>query len=245
MTNFGLDQIHSCQNFQHYNTNTFDQSYFASFYSQKTDYQNQANQFPSFSSSNREEGFQEKKRQFRSLKSLQRKAKFKPDCQENCEKKHKKGSDDCIGLEKSYSSTRSTTPDKMLDDHTVKKEPTNFVISKRHKTELCRNFEVLGTCKYEDKVRKFIGWTNIAQCNFAHGKHELRLKTHINLHYKIKTCNQFSEAGFCPYGSRCQYLHETQNYDEISTSYAEKLNVWVEKNPKLDMERILKKTHTL
>lgn len=66
---------------------------------------------------------------------------------------------------------------------------------------------------------------------------------HINLHYKSKICKQFFENGFCPYGTRCQYLHNSQSYQQICKTYVEKLNVWIEKNPKLTIERILKKTH--
>lgn len=107
-----------------------------------------------------------------------------------------------------------------------------MITNPREKTELCKNYSLYNDCKYGDA------------CKFAHGESEIRYKTKVSLHYKIKPCKQFSEIGFCPYGGRCQFLHQTQSYDEIATSYAEKLNVWIEKNPKLDMGKILKKTHT-
>ena len=102
----------------------------------------------------------------------------------------------------------------------------------KYKTEVCRNFQLTGTCKFGER------------CSFAHGDHELRNKRHINLHYKSKKCNQFFEQGFCPYGSRCQYLHTEDSFAHIFHSYCEKLLVWKERNPKLDMSAIMKKTHS-
>ena len=49
-----------------------------------------------------------------------------------------------------------------------------------------------------------------AQCAFAHGLGELKQKTHVPNNYKTQICKQFREQMHCPYGSRCQYLHETQ-----------------------------------
>lgn len=102
----------------------------------------------------------------------------------------------------------------------------------KYKTELCRNFENNGHCKFGNK------------CSFAHGKAELLNKRHINLHYKSKKCNKFFENGFCEYGSRCQYLHKEDSFSHILDSYCEKLLVWMERNPNLDMSSIMKKTHT-
>lgn len=101
----------------------------------------------------------------------------------------------------------------------------------KYKTELCRNFELTGRCKYGNK------------CSYAHGKEELVNKRHINLHYKSKKCNKFFERGFCEYGARCQYLHKEDSHIHILDSYCEKLLVWLERNPHLDMSAIMKKTH--
>lgn len=102
----------------------------------------------------------------------------------------------------------------------------------KYKTEMCRNFESTGHCKFGNK------------CSFAHGKDEVLNKRHINLHYKSKRCNKFFDNGFCEYGSRCQYLHKEDSFSHILDSYCEKLLVWIERNPNLDMSSIMKKTHT-
>jgi hypothetical protein len=66
---------------------------------------------------------------------------------------------------------------------------------KKYKTELCKNFQLKGCCKFGDK------------CSFAHGDHELREKVHLHTNYKTKPCKQFHTSGHCFYGYRCQYLH--------------------------------------
>ena len=80
------------------------------------------------------------------------------------------------------------------------------------------------------------------KCSFAHGAHELRRKAHINLHYRTKLCKQFSESHFCPYGQRCQYLHNDSLYGDQLDAYVDKLTVWVDNNPRLEFGRILNKT---
>lgn len=70
--------------------------------------------------------------------------------------------------------------------------------STRYKTELCRQYEENGMCKYGDK------------CQFAHGLHELRSLTR-HPKYKTELCRTFHSIGFCPYGPRCHFIH---NADE-------------------------------
>lgn len=106
-------------------------------------------------------------------------------------------------------SNSSKDPHKKLDrsfsEPAEKKNPTNSVTtaaslapSSRYKTELCRSFAEVGSCKYGDK------------CQFAHGDEELRT---ITRHPKFKTenCKSFHSTGFCPYGPRCHFIH---NNDE-------------------------------
>jgi hypothetical protein len=60
----------------------------------------------------------------------------------------------------------------------------------KYKTELCRNFELQGVCKFGES------------CCYAHGMQELRSKTHLNSNYKSKICKHFHGEGGCPYGLR-------------------------------------------
>lgn len=60
----------------------------------------------------------------------------------------------------------------------------------KFKTELCKNFEAVGSCRWGD------------QCCYAHGSSELRNKTHLNSNYKSKICKHFHGQGACPYGLR-------------------------------------------
>lgn len=86
---------------------------------------------------------------------------------------------------------------------------------KKYKTEICKNFEMKGYCKWGDK------------CCFAHGQHELRAKQHLNTSYKSKICKHYHRIGTCPYGLRCQYFHikDTFTYDEFLNAFAEKVDL--------------------
>jgi len=64
----------------------------------------------------------------------------------------------------------------------------------RYKTEICRNFKERLTCIYGN------------QCQFAHGKQELRDSMKSNK-YKTKCCDKYWGTGYCVYGPRCNYLH--------------------------------------
>ena len=63
------------------------------------------------------------------------------------------------------------------------------------KTEICRNWEMYGECKYGNN------------CSFAHGDSELKQRK-ISFNYKTKPCKQFFELGYCSYGIRCQFSHK-------------------------------------
>jgi len=67
---------------------------------------------------------------------------------------------------------------------------------RKYKTEMCKNWELRGTCKFGDK------------CCFAHGRFELKAKVLTHVKYKTKPCKQYHQTGYCPYGQRCQYLHK-------------------------------------
>jgi len=67
---------------------------------------------------------------------------------------------------------------------------------RKYKTEMCKNWELKGRCKFGNK------------CCFAHGRHELKAKVLTHAKYKTKPCKQYHQTGYCPYGQRCQYLHK-------------------------------------
>ncbi|OCT66335.1 mRNA decay activator protein ZFP36L1 [Xenopus laevis] len=78
-------------------------------------------------------------------------------------------------------------------------------LSSRYKTELCRTFHEIGSCKYGSK------------CQFAHGSEELR---GLNRHPKYKTelCQTYHTIGFCPYGSRCHFIHNAEEQRFIKST---------------------------
>jgi len=67
---------------------------------------------------------------------------------------------------------------------------------RKYKTEMCKNWELKGRCKFGNK------------CCFAHGRNELKAKILTHVKYKTKPCKQYHQTGYCPYGQRCQYLHK-------------------------------------
>ena len=66
---------------------------------------------------------------------------------------------------------------------------------KKYKTEMCKNWELKGRCKFGSK------------CCFAHGRDELQEKRHLHQRFKTKPCKQYFREGYCAYGLRCQYIH--------------------------------------
>ena len=87
---------------------------------------------------------------------------------------------------------------------------------------MCRNWELFGKCKFQDK------------CSFAHGNHELMKKVHLPSNYKTKPCIQFHTTSYCPYGNRCQFLHSQYDiYNNAPSDYQAILN----ENVRLSKER--------
>lgn len=85
--------------------------------------------------------------------------------------------------------------EKLLPFSNVTDEDENPYSNPRFKTEFCRNFREKGTCLYGD------------QCQFAHGKTELRQDIVRHSKYKTKFCQKFWIGGWCVYGPRCNFIH--------------------------------------
>lgn len=76
-------------------------------------------------------------------------------------------------------------------------------IPEKHKTELCKTYSELGSCRYGDK------------CRFAHGTHELVTLRNENGHYRQRKCKGFWDHMCCKYGVRCQFGHtEPMNWED-------------------------------
>ncbi|KAI9300005.1 hypothetical protein BJ944DRAFT_235200, partial [Cunninghamella echinulata] len=68
-----------------------------------------------------------------------------------------------------------------------------------YKTEYCRNWAELGTCRYGTK------------CRYAHGEMELRMIPRHN-RYKTQVCRAYHLDGTCSYGNRCTYIHDDVDF---------------------------------
>jgi hypothetical protein len=91
---------------------------------------------------------------------------------------------------------------------TVEKENFRNKITKIKKTELCKNWELYGNCYFQDN------------CSFAHGEMELRRKSNsLNHKYKTKKCIMYKSKLWCPFGSRCQYIHILPHSNLLSYKY--------------------------
>ena len=92
------------------------------------------------------------------------------------------------------------------------------------KTEICRNWEMYGQCKYGNN------------CAFAHGDSELKQRK-ISFNYKTKPCKQFFELGYCSYGIRCQFSHKKNDFLRDKN---EKNGIFCDNNNKISYLKIIK-----
>lgn len=67
----------------------------------------------------------------------------------------------------------------------------------KYKTELCRSFQVHGSCKYSFR------------CNYAHGLGQLKSPSRHGK-YKTRNCQSYHRTGFCRYGARCSFIHDPE-----------------------------------
>eukprot|EP00184_Porphyridium_aerugineum_P001240 CAMPEP_0184697780 /NCGR_PEP_ID=MMETSP0313-20130426/4625_1 /TAXON_ID=2792 /ORGANISM="Porphyridium aerugineum, Strain SAG 1380-2" /LENGTH=462 /DNA_ID=CAMNT_0027156617 /DNA_START=883 /DNA_END=2271 /DNA_ORIENTATION=+ len=106
----------------------------------------------------------------------------------------------------SAGSTTSPTPTAPQLVRSASGSSTQPKIKKElYKTEMCRSWEEMGSCRYGLK------------CQYAHGKEELRP---VDRHpkYKTKPCRNFCEKGSCPYGRRCNYSHADKTFSSLDTN---------------------------
>ena len=96
-----------------------------------------------------------------------------------------------------HDSCQSSQKNKGNKNFIFKGKASDFKI--KYKTELCKNYEMTGTCKFGDS------------CAFSHGVENLRSKVTNTTAYRTKKCMKFFEKGYCPYGSRCQFQHQLKN----------------------------------
>jgi hypothetical protein len=126
--------------------------------------------------------------------------------------------------------------EKLVDPLTSRKH--NFTPSTpyvhKFRTEMCKNFELHGKCKFGD------------ECSFAHGKQQMMLKKDVSALYKTKDCKKYTANGYCPYGQRCQFIHraaaktpEVPNHTEQAYVYqeVEQVGAHIEKVAKIIKNR--------
>ena len=92
--------------------------------------------------------------------------------------------------------SKSNSPSEKLKRLRCNPEPKR---SKLYKTQLCDTYKEFGECKYG------------SNCQYAHGKEELREKPapYRPSAYKTVRCkNYWSKDSICPYGSKCRFIHE-------------------------------------
>eukprot|EP00344_Euplotes_crassus_P000640 CAMPEP_0196994196 /NCGR_PEP_ID=MMETSP1380-20130617/482_1 /TAXON_ID=5936 /ORGANISM="Euplotes crassus, Strain CT5" /LENGTH=290 /DNA_ID=CAMNT_0042409501 /DNA_START=367 /DNA_END=1239 /DNA_ORIENTATION=+ len=117
-----------------------------------------------------------------------------------------------INSEISYGSSPSPNSEAASQMGNTKRPAPN-----KYKTEICRNWQLEGYCRFGD------------ECTFAHGGDELNRKATMPLNYKTKVCKQFTEEPYyCPYGEKCQFIHVniTKKYQATNRTptYNEMLN---------------------
>ena len=66
--------------------------------------------------------------------------------------------------------------------------------SPKYKTQMCRNWEDTGCCRYGLK------------CQYAHGHHEKRIPAVHPMH-KTRMCRHWENKGWCPFWGRCRFAH--------------------------------------
>lgn len=105
-------------------------------------------------------------------------------------------------------------------------EDSNSELKQKFKTELCKNFDETGNCKFGSR------------CRFAHGAHEIQPKVYAGIQYKTKMCDKFYRQGYCPYGHRCLYKHTVSQQGNLNT-FCEKLLGSLQQDPSQDLAHLI------
>ena len=116
--------------------------------------------------------------------------------------KHKESpehEDEYKGLMYQYPIINSQNYDNTFHFNEKEKSEEYNNFKTKWKTEICRNWEMYGECKYGN------------YCAFAHGDSELKTRK-LSFNYKTKACKQFFELGYCSYGIRCQFSHKKEDF---------------------------------
>ena len=116
--------------------------------------------------------------------------------------KHKESpehEDEYKGLMYQYPIINSQNYDNTFHYNEKEKSEEYNNFKTKWKTEICRNWEMYGECKYGNN------------CAFAHGDSELKTRK-LSFNYKTKACKQFFELGYCSYGIRCQFSHKKEDF---------------------------------
>ena len=116
--------------------------------------------------------------------------------------KHKESpehEDEYKGLMYQYPIINSQKNDNIFHYNEKEKSEEYNNFKTKWKTEICRNWEMYGECKYGNN------------CAFAHGDSELKTRK-LSFNYKTKACKQFFELGYCSYGIRCQFSHKKEDF---------------------------------
>ena len=116
--------------------------------------------------------------------------------------KHKESpehEDEYKGLMYQYPIINSQNYDNTFHYNEKEKSEEYNNFKTKWKTEICRNWEMYGECKYGN------------YCAFAHGDSELKTRK-LSFNYKTKACKQFFELGYCSYGIRCQFSHKKEDF---------------------------------
>ncbi|CAD8150953.1 unnamed protein product [Paramecium pentaurelia] len=101
--------------------------------------------------------------------------------------------------------TTMSTDFYVQDDDPIEEQTSSSDESQSYvkfKTEMCKNWSMLGRCNYGNK------------CQFAHGQNEM-INRQCNQKYKSKLCRSFHQDYVCFYGARCQFIHESRSVDQI------------------------------